>query len=127
MRAENPNVLKDEQMPHTRTTMSFKLQCLAKQGYDKDFQVNDEGLMCLNTGDVFQPGDIFIVEHDRFEGITNPEDMAILYVIETNNGLKGTVIDAFGIYANPDLNNFMKKVEDRTTGNIDQACECGAD
>lgn len=127
MREENireQDTKKDEKMPHSRTPLTYKIECLARAGYTNDFQMCEEGLKCLNTGDVFQPGDLHITEHQRFEGITNPEDMAILYVVETNSGLKGTIVDAFGIYADADLMGFMKQVEDRTVQNIDQSCGC---
>ena len=54
---------------------------------------------------------IIIEEFHRFEGATDYEDMAIIYVIETENGIKGTVIDAFGTYANADLGEFLKQVK----------------
>lgn len=121
---ENKNIGKDEEMPHYRTSLTYKIECLNRQGYNKEFQMSEEGLKCLNTGEIFQPSDIHVVEHQRFEGITNPDDMAILYVVETKTGQRGTIVDAFGIYADPDLSDFMKKVEDRTTQNIDQSCGC---
>ena len=42
--------------------------------------------------------------------------MAVLYVIEANDGTRGTIADAFGPQANPDLGAFLKNVtmhEDR--------------
>jgi hypothetical protein len=47
--------------------------------------------------------------------------MAILYIIETKNGLRGTVVDAFGVYADPDLFEFMKKVSNDTINNISES------
>jgi hypothetical protein len=46
----------------------------------------------------------------RFEGITNPEDMEVLYAIETVNGKKGTLVDAYGIYADPEVDEFVKEM-----------------
>jgi hypothetical protein len=50
------------------------------------------------------------VEHYRFEGASDPDDMSVVYAIKIDNGLKGIVADAFGVYANPDLGGFLEKV-----------------
>ena len=42
-----------------------------------------------------------IREFHRFEGISDPDDMAIVYAIESKSGVRGTFADAFGVYADP--------------------------
>jgi hypothetical protein len=121
MRPEFKNTGKETEMPHTRTPLTYRIECLCAQGYDSEFQITDEGLKYLKTGDVFQPGDIKIIEHQRFEGMSDPDDMAILYVIQTKSGLKGTVVDAFGTYGDGNLMAFMNQVEDKTVDNITKA------
>jgi hypothetical protein len=34
-----------------------------------------------------------------------------MYVIETNDGLKGTLVDAFGVYSDQNVGEFFKQVE----------------
>jgi hypothetical protein len=46
----------------------------------------------------------------RFEGASDPADNTILYVIETNDGIKGTLVDAYGSYADPKVTTFMEEV-----------------
>jgi hypothetical protein len=124
MRQDMQNTGKEKEMPHYRTPMTFKVECLRDQGYDKEFQICEEGLRCLDTNEMFQPDEITIVEHQRFEGVTNPDDMAILYVVETNSGLKGTIVAAYGVYADSDLFDFMKQVKDNTQDNTYSDCSC---
>ena len=38
-------------------------------------------------------------EVHRFEGNTDPEDESVLYAIRTPDGLHGTLVGAFGTYA----------------------------
>lgn len=121
MRPDNKNTGKDVEMPHTRTPMTERMECLNGQGYTEDFTITEEGLKSIRTGDVFKPDNVKIIEHLRFEGITNPDDMAIMYVIETNTGLKGTVVGPFGVYADSDMIEFMNQVEDKTVDNIAKA------
>jgi len=42
-----------------------------------------------------------IREFHRFEGISDPDDMAIVYALESTSGVRGTFADAFGVYADP--------------------------
>jgi hypothetical protein len=88
--------------------------CLAKmisKGYTDDFKAIDEGLKSLRTDKVYQPDEVQIVNFYRFEGPSDPDDMSILYIIETNDGLKGTLVDAYGVYASVEVSEFILAVE----------------
>jgi hypothetical protein len=87
--------------------------CLAKMistGFTDDFKALDEGLKSLRTNKVYAPEEVKIVNFYRFEGASDPDDMSILYAIETNDGLKGTLVDAYGPYASPEVNQFILAV-----------------
>jgi hypothetical protein len=43
--------------------------------------------------------------------MSGPDDNAVLYVIETADGTRGTLIDAFGIYNDARVGRFIKDVE----------------
>ena len=53
-----------------------------------------------------------VVDFMRFEGASDPADNTILYVIETTDGVKGTLIDAYGSYADAKVTSFMQEVEE---------------
>jgi hypothetical protein len=48
-----------------------------------------------------------------FEGVSDPDDLSVLYAIEAQDGTRGVVADAFCPYANPDLGAFLKTVKRR--------------
>jgi hypothetical protein len=52
-----------------------------------------------------------IVEYHRFEGVSTPDDMAIVFAVECRDGKKGLVISSYGPYAELDIVNFMDKVK----------------
>ena len=86
---------------------------LQKDGYKTDFKVTEDGrLATMDDKESFTPEEVRIVDFYRFEGETNPEDMAILYVLETTSGLKGSVTNSYGPTADDNIETFMKKVED---------------
>jgi hypothetical protein len=67
----------------------------------------------LDSGTKFLPDEICVVEVHRFEGVSDPDDMSVLYALETRNGIHGTLADAFGVYADPGVGAFMKEVARR--------------
>lgn len=95
------------------TSMISVLNHLHKGGYKTDFKVSEDGRLCTMDGkEAFTPEQVRIVDFYRFEGETNPEDMSILYVLETKSGLKGSITNSYGPYADEGIENFMKQVED---------------
>jgi hypothetical protein len=100
----------NETLPHLKS-MADLVNKVVKDGYTHNFKAVDGGLLCHETEETFQPGEVKIVNFFRFEGMTDPEDSSILYVIETSKGIKGTLVDAYGAYSDPDVNEFIKAVE----------------
>jgi hypothetical protein len=91
--------------------LSQTLNKMLQQGYTLNFKATEEGLECLETSKVYQPESLLVVNFYRFEGISDPSDNSILYIIETNDGMKGTLVDAYGAYSDPLVEKFMKKVK----------------
>jgi len=84
---------------------------MKEEGYKEDFQVNKDGLSTFDSSKNFKPEDVRIVNFYRFEGVSDPGDNTILYVIETNDGTKGTLVDGYGAYADENVSKFIVEVE----------------
>lgn len=84
---------------------------LKEQGFTHSYKLIDDELLDLNTKKSFSPPQVSIEEEIRFEGMSNPGDMSILYAIKTEDGNKGTMLVAYGPGSNLDLHQFMKRVE----------------
>lgn len=95
-------------------TLAQCTNTLKKYGFDKDFQVLEDGkgMKAMDDEKVYMPEDIKIVNFYRFEGETDPADMSILYAIEAQDGTKGTLSDAYGPYASRRVSEFIVRVED---------------
>lgn len=63
-----------------------------EKGYNSEFRMVDDNLTNLSSGAKYKPSDVYIVAEHRFEGISNPGDMSILYVIEKKDDAKGTIL-----------------------------------
>lgn len=97
---------------HDLKTLSQCMNALKRHGYKMDFVVIDEGMKCTEHDRVYKPEEIRIVNFYRFEGESDPADMSILYVIETEDGMKGTLSDAYGTYAGRRVSDFIVRVEE---------------
>ena len=85
---------------------------LLMDGYTENFQASEAGLHSTGRNRDYKPEEVRIVNFFRFEGASDPADNSILYAIETNDGVKGTITDAYGPYADPLTDKFIKQVED---------------
>ncbi len=110
MEENNDFMENNDLIPHMKSLSSLTNK-MVLNGYDDDFKITDNGLKSLKTEKVYQPNEINIINFFRFEGQSDPNDNTIMYVIETSDGLKGTLIDAYGPYADRKLSEFMNNVE----------------
>jgi len=105
----------DMQTNSSTEEMKSLASCLNKlvlDGYTEDFKAAERGLLSLQSEKIYEPSQIHVVNFFRFEGASDPADNTILYVIETNDGVKGTLVDAYGSYADSKVTSFMQEVED---------------
>ncbi len=90
-----------------------------KKGYTENFKVITKGLCTQDEKAIYIPEDIAITNFYRFEGYSDPQDNSILYLIETKDGRKGTLIDAYGADADAKISNFIRNVEEIQKKNKD--------
>jgi hypothetical protein len=81
-----------------------------EKGFTTNYYFQDDKLINTETKTEYVPNDIFIVAEHRYEGMSNPSDLSILYIIKTNNGEKGTLLLGYGPTADLELADFFKKI-----------------
>ena len=91
-------------------TLADALDDLRRRGFSENFGVVGSGLRAVDSGKAFRAEELIIREYYRFEGISDPDDMAIVYAIESQDGTRGMLVDAFGLYANPVISAFLNDV-----------------
>jgi hypothetical protein len=96
--------------PVTDVTLAGTLADLADRGFTAAFAVAGDGLRAAGTVRTFRAEDLTIREFHRFEGISDPDDMSIVYAIESRDGTRGTLVDAFGVYSNPAVTRVLERV-----------------
>lgn len=93
-------------------TLSEATNRAAEKGFTESFKIVGKGLTTGTEEKFYAPEEVRISNFYRFEGYSDPMDNAILYLIETNDNVKGTLIDAYGAYADAKLSTFVHDVED---------------
>jgi hypothetical protein len=116
MENEKDNRTGDYDHPNDRlahmTDLEKCVKKLEEKGYTEQFRVEKKILQSLtDKKKKYKPKDVKAVNFYRFEGASNPDDMSILYAIETVDGTKGTLIDAYGVYSDDDTGVFMQDVD----------------
>jgi hypothetical protein len=87
------------------------IQGLAARGFSANFEMISGTFRAVDKGKAFTPAELTIVEHHRFEGASDPEDLAVVYAIAAQDGTRGVLVDAYGVYANPEISAFLKSVK----------------
>jgi hypothetical protein len=91
-------------------TLSNAIERLVEQGFTAHFGVVGNTLRAFASEKTFGANELIIREFQRFEGVSDPDDMAIVYAIETADGSRGSLVDAFGAYSSPAVSAFLRDV-----------------
>lgn len=95
-------------------TLSQILEKLRKKGLDNELRMSDHGKMQSETlNKIYNPEDLTIVKTYRFEGLSDPGDNSVLYLLEDSDKKLSYILDAYGTYSNnigPSFDDFLKRV-----------------
>ena len=89
-------------------TVTEAVTGLKKRGFSMDFNLKENCIIC--DAGKFDPDDFEIAEVYRFEGNSDPADAAIVYGISSVNGIKGILVNGFGISADSLSSDMARKL-----------------
>ena len=91
-------------------TLAGAIDQFARDGFTANLSVVGNRLRGAAAQTTFGAEDIVIRDYRRFEGVSDPDDMAIVYAIEARGGARGTLVDAYGVYSDPTISAFLGPV-----------------
>ena len=115
------------QDPTELVTLAAVLDDVQERGFTEHFTPGDGELHAVESGKTFRPDQMVIAEYHRFEGVSDPDDMSILYALEARSGIRGTLVDAFGVYSDPRVGALMRDVPLRALTGRAEARGSGGD
>jgi hypothetical protein len=102
------------EQPVEMNTLSQIMEKLRLKGKDNEIKMSDHGKMqSANLNKIYKPEDLTIVKTYRFEGMSDPGDNSVLYLILDKDGDIGYIQDAYGVYSDnegPLFDDFLKKI-----------------
>ena len=78
------------------SSLSVAIQDLQEKGFNEDFNLVAEGIESKSLKKKWKAGELDVIKFYRFEGMSDPGDNTILYLIETKGGQKGLLVDVYG-------------------------------
>ena len=96
------------------STVTEVLDYLKTQGYTIDFNLKENSLVYPDSAVPLFPDEFVVDRHFRFEGMSDPDDEAIVYAISSEKyKLKGVLVNAYGIYSDPVSDQMMQALRQR--------------
>lgn len=80
-------------------SLSEAINDLKARGYTEDFNLQPTGVVYPSSKLRWHPEEFSIDEFYRFEGMSNTDDNSIVFAISSRDGVKGVLVDAYGVYA----------------------------
>lgn len=97
-------------MTRDYATLSQATNDLRKRGYTHDFNVKGDCVECLALKLQLKPEQFVVDEFYRFEGMSSTDDNSIVFAITSSDGVKGVLVDAYGVYASNLSEGMIKKL-----------------
>jgi|TARA_R110000751_G_C13516058_1_gene452211 hypothetical protein len=94
-----------------KNTLLEDIEAARKEGYTSDFMYREGHLICRTNNKKYSKSDCTLVEYCRHEGMNDPSDSSILFLIECNDGTKGCLSSAYGVHAEIELIEFVRSLE----------------
>lgn len=89
-------------------TVTEALSEFRKQGFTLDFNLDENCIVC--NLDRFSADEFEIVDMYRYEGDSDPADEAVVYAIQSYNGLKGVLVTGYGTSMDYVTEHILKKL-----------------
>ena len=87
-----------------------KIALYTEKGYTSNYKMENGFFKDIENDCNLKASEIIIDDEYRYEGMSNPSDSSILYIIRVPNKSKGTLLLPYGPSGDGELGWFMKEV-----------------
>ncbi|MEP1151222.1 MAG: hypothetical protein ABJH08_05785 [Balneola sp.] len=86
------------------------VESMKEKGFTHTYEIKDDVISCRELERNFKADELTIMDSYSQEAGTDPGSESTVYSIESNDGVKGTLIIGFGIYSNPQKAKLIDKL-----------------
>ena len=102
-----------ERTDHGFDTLVEAIAQARTEGYSVEFVANEKGFFDPENGKTYLPESICAVEVIRLDApYSGPDEQSILYLLQTVDGEKGWISDAYGAYADTNLAEHIARIKE---------------
>lgn len=102
-----------KRLNHNLESLVDAVPALEKEGYTIAFSHNEKGFYDPESGKTYLPESIEKAQYIRLDApYSEPDAQSILYLLETVDGQKGWISDAYGYYADDILNEHIQRIKE---------------
>ncbi len=98
----------------TYKTLQEALKSLQKRGFVREFEFQKDKLRCKNSGKLYPPNQLRLIEYHRFPEKSQPARTQIIFALKTREGDKGHLILDYGVKEQLKWIDFFGKVKVET-------------
>ncbi|RMG23166.1 MAG: hypothetical protein D6730_14965 [Bacteroidetes bacterium] len=92
-------------------TLYDAIEQAKREGYSIEFVINERGFLDPDSGKTYLPESITAMEVIRIDApYSEPDAQSILYLLQTVDGRRGWVSDAYGPYSNETLAGHLSRI-----------------
>lgn len=98
--------------PGRMETLREALARLEDAGYERSFRARPGGMLEIRGEPALAPEEFVIEEVVRFEGESDPGDLAVLFALRSRDGrLRGTFVTGYGPQIDPDCAEAARRLD----------------
>lgn len=102
---------KQQAVANTTSMLSATLEEAVSNDYMAKYKVIAKGLTLEDELIIYKPEEVTISRFYCFHDPDHPDDSVILFLIETHDGNKGTLMDCYGVHADAIITDFIQQVK----------------
>ncbi len=86
------------------------VESMKEKGFTYTYKIDENNITCEELEEIFQVSQLTIIDSFAQDSGTDPGSESTVYAIESETGIKGTLVIGFGMYSDPTKAKLIDKL-----------------